>query len=199
MQHHCKFASARVNSVGRGLTRICLITIVGVTLSACNMTMGGAGGPAEGIGYRQARFAEMSAMKAWRDCRDQALSLDRQARDSGQPARYLASARALETCEANAGPEIAALNTEERMRASAVASLNYLKGGDIERARVSFENFQGHFGGQDLLFADGSSYSETMDILLGLSEPQSVGAFSIANVNPELKSELRRVRYWERQ
>ena len=198
MKQHCKFPLTRVNSVRCGLRHICSITIVGIALSACNMTMGGAGDPAEGIGYRQARFAEMSVMKAWRDCRDQALSLDHQARDAGQPARYLASAKAMASCEANAGPEIAALNTEERMRASAVISLNYLKGGDIEQARASFENFKVHFRGRDLLFADGSSYSETMDMLLGLSEPKSVGALSIANVNPELKSELRRVRYWER-
>ncbi len=84
------------------------------------------------------------------------------------------------------------------MRAAAVASLNFLKGGDLERARTGFETFKSHFGGRDLHFADGSSYNETMDMLLGLSEPQSVGALSVANVSPALKTELRRVRYWER-
>ncbi|MDG2285933.1 MAG: hypothetical protein P8N43_10430 [Alphaproteobacteria bacterium] len=197
MDQHKISAPAHTKSAPRTLIRFGALALAAVALSACNMTMGG-GGATEGIGYRQARFAEMSAMKAWRDCRDQALSLDRQARDAGEPARYLASAKVLEACEANAGPEIAALNTEERMRAAAVASLNYLKGGDLERARSGFETFKSHFGGRDLLFADGSSYSETMDMLLGLSEPKSVGALSVANVNPALKAELRRVHYWER-
>jgi hypothetical protein len=165
-------------------------------LSACNATTGG--NASEGIGYRQARFAEMSTMKTWRDCRDQALLLDRQARIDGQPARYLASAKALEACEANVGPEIATGNTEERMRAVALASINYLKGGDLERARTGFQAFKKHFEDFDLLFADGSSYGETMDMLLSLSEPQSTGSLSLANVNPALKAELRRVRYWQR-
>jgi hypothetical protein len=198
MNQHKICAPARANSARRTLTRFGAIALVGAALSACNVAMGGGGGTTEGIGYRQARFAEMSAMKAWRDCRDQALALDRQARDAGLPARYLASAKALEACEANAGPEIAALNPEERMRAAAVASLNYLKGGDLERARTGFETFKRYFGGRDLHFVDGSSYNETMDMLLGLSEPQSMGALSVANVNPALKTELRRVRYWER-
>lgn len=197
MNQHKIFSLVRANSAPRTLTHFAAIALVGVALSACNMTMGVGGGSTEGIGYRQARFVEMSAMKAWRDCRDQALLLDRQARDAGLPARYLASAKALEACEASSGPEISALNTQERMRAAAVASLNYLKGGDLERARSGFETFKSHFGDGDLHFADGSSYNETMEMLLSLSEPQSVGALSVANVSPALKTELRRVRYWQ--
>ena len=188
---------ARANSARHALTRFGAIALVGIALSACNMTMGG-GGAAEGIGYRQARFAEMSAMKAWRDCRDQALVLDQRARDSGQAAQYLASAKALKACEANAGPEIQTLNTEERMRAAAVASLNYLKGGDLEGARTGLASFKSHFKGRDLRFSDGTSFSETMEMLLGLSKDQATGALSVANVGPDLKAELRRVRYWER-
>ena len=50
----------------------------------------------------------------------------------------------------------------------------------------------------DLRFADGSSYLDTMKMLLGMDEATSIGALSMANVNSSLKAELRRTRYWER-
>jgi hypothetical protein len=152
----------------------------------------------EGIGFRQARFAEMSAMKAWRDCRDEALALDKSARVKGLASQYLASAKAIEACEANTGPEISGLNQEERMRTMAIASLNFLKGGDMNRARSSFQKFKQHFSIADLRFPDGTSFTETMSMLLTMSEPTSIGTYSMANVNPVLKSELRRARYWQR-
>ena len=174
------------------------LALVGLSLSACNVTMGTQQNAAEGIGFRQARFAEMSAMKTWRDCRDEAFALDKSARVKGLASQYLASAKAIEACEANTGSEISGLNQEERMRTVAIASLNYLKGGDMDRARSSFQNFKQHFGSVDLRFSDGTSYTETMSMLLTMSEPTSIGAFSMANVNPALKSELRRTRYWKR-
>ena len=126
--------------------------MVGLSLTACNVTTGTADLTREGIGYRQARFAEMSAMKTWRDCRDRALKLDKIARNAGSSSQYLASAKALQSCETAAGPEIANLNKDERMRAVAIGSLNFLKGGNIEKARSSFENFKNHFGGNSFPF-----------------------------------------------
>ena len=180
------------------IKKLCVIGLVGLTLSACNVTMGTQQSASEGIGFRQARFAEMSAMKTWRDCRDEALALDKSARIKGLASQYLASAKAIEACEANTGPEISGLNQEERMRTMAIASLNFLKGGDMDRARSSFQKFKQHFGIADLRFADGTSFIETMSMLLTMSEPTSIGTYSMANVNPVLKSELRRARYWQR-
>ncbi len=172
--------------------------ILGLTLSACNVTTVSQNTAGEGIGFRQARFAEMSAMKTWRDCRDEALALDKSARVKGLASQYLSSAKAIETCEANIGPEVSGLNQEERMRTLAIASLNFLKGGDIDRARSSFKKFKQHFGNADLRFSDGTSFTETLSMLLTMSEPTSIGTFSMANVSPVLKSELRRARYWQR-
>ena len=59
------------------LVKMTLLAMLGLSLTACNVTTGTADLTREGIGYRQARFAEMSAMKTWRDCRDQALKLDK--------------------------------------------------------------------------------------------------------------------------
>ena len=67
--------------------------------------------------------------------------------------------------------------------------------GDLEINEIKLSNI---FKGKDLRLSDGSSYIETMKMLLGMDEPTSIGALSMANVNPSLKAELRRTKYWER-
>lgn len=167
-------------------------------LGACSMNGQSSGGPDSGIGFREARFAEISAMREYRSCRDEALELDRQARSRGSSAQYLASAKLIAKCESALGPEMAGIAREERMRAYALVIQNRLKGGDIAGARAGLEKFKSAFAGSDLYFADGTSFAETMELVLGLREPTDVGEFSLANVNGALKSELRRARYWKR-
>ena len=175
-------------------------------LGACNMQTTGFGpfgaqqsvAQQESAGFRQARFAEVSAMRAWRVCRDDAVELDSQARRSGIAARYLASAKLLEKCEADVGTNAAKVARDERFRAQALAVQNYMKGGDVSAARRSLDDMRTTHPDQDLYYPDGASFTETMEILLGLKDRTAVGAFSVANVSREVKAELRRARYWTR-
>ena len=176
--------------------RIPILLSVGLFLTACNMYTNEA--YKDGIGYREARFAEISAMRQYRQCRDDAIALDTNARKDGSPARYLASARLIETCEAELGSGAAKAGEDERMRAYALSIQNYFKGGDVAGARQNLEKLQKAFPGKDLYFADGSSFIDTMKVLLGLTDRSSVGQFSVANVNSDLKAELRRIRYWQK-
>lgn len=169
-----------------------------LVLSGCVSNFASNGPPGEGIGFRNARYVEIEAMRGYRRCRDDALVLDHQARQAGSSARYLASARLLEKCESDLGPEAVRLAQDERMRAYALSIQNYLKGGDVARARANLETFEAAFPGYDLYYPDGSSFRETMEILLGLRNRAAVGEFSVANVGQPLKAELRRVRYWQR-
>lgn len=164
--------------------------------SACTLTAEGT--PAEGIGFREARFAEISAIRDWRACRDEALDLDRQARKEAAPARYLASAKLLEKCEADLGGEAAKVALDERMRAYALSVQNNLKGGDVPRARENLARFRQAFPDSDLYYADGSSFIDTMEILLGLKDRSALAQFAVLNVGDELKAELRRAHYWKR-
>jgi len=175
---------------------VLLLGGVALLAAGCNTQTTGAFG--EGIGFRQARYEEISAMRNWRQCRDDALALDRQARQENAPARYLASARMIEKCEADLGPEATGLAAEERMRAYALSIQNRLKGGDVAQARANLESFRSSFVDGDLYYPDGASFIETMEILLGMRDRTSIGEFSVANVSGELKSELRRTRYWLR-
>ncbi len=183
-------------AVRRLVPRGVALTAALLALAACNMNA--QVNPMEGIGFREARFEEISAMREYRQCRDDALELDEQARATGNAGRYLASAKLLEKCEAQMGPETADVAEDERIRAYALSVQNYLKGGDVESAAANFEKYQQAFPGKDLYYADGSSFIETMKILLGQKAPSSYGQFAALNVNDGLKSEMRRVRYWKR-
>jgi len=83
------------------------------------------------------------------------------------------------------------------MRVHALAALNYFKGGDVEQARRSFEDFKATYPDSDLYFADGSSFTETTEVLLGRTDPISFGQFAALNVNKSVKSEMRRLNHWK--
>ena len=185
----------RVTAARRLASRGSVLAAALLTLGACAMTS--QGNPGEGIGFRQARFEEMSAMQTYRKCRDDALELDAQAAKSGDPARYAASAKLLEKCEAEIGPEATNVALEERMRAYALSVQNYVKAGDMERATANLQAFEKAFPGHDLYYHDGSSFTETMTALLGQRQKHEFGQLSMLNVNDGLKSEMRRVRYWK--
>ncbi len=188
-----------IASLKRHKSRFSGIATIGVTalaLVACNTSFPSQ--PDGGIDFRKERHVEVTAMREYRDCRDEALALDAKARQAGSPARYLASARMLEGCEAALGPESARLALEERMRAYALSIQNYFKGGDVAKARGNLAKFKTAFAGNDLYYADGSSFGDTMTLVLGEADDSALGEFSVVNVSPELKAELRRVRYWQR-
>ena len=173
-----------------------LFIAISLFTGGCNMHL--AETRSEGIGYREARFAEISAMREFRKCRDEALALDSQARKTGITARYLASARILDTCETELGPRPKTVAAEERIRSYALSVQNYFKGGDISKARSNLEKLEKNFPGRDLYLADGSSFIETMKVVLSLTDKTSTHPLSLSNVSDELKAELRRVQYWTR-
>lgn len=175
--------------------RMAAAAVAVATLAGCETSLMG-GSPVEGIGFREARNAEINAILDYRACRDEAVALSVQAREAASPARYLASARVLESCEANLGPEAAQIAQEERMQAYALGIQNYLKGGDLAAARANLESFQSAFPGHDLYLADGSSFIATMEVLLGVRDRANIAEVTVVNVGEPLKGELRRARYW---
>lgn len=177
---------------GRTLRLIVSLAAIAVGLSACVT------GSGEGIGFREARYAEMSAITSWRSCRDEGLELDRQARDGGSSARYLASAQLLEKCESDVGAGAAKVTADERMRAYALSAQNYLKGGDVGKSRETLDKLKQNFPNADLYYANGASFVDTMEFLTGIRDKSTVGIIGVSNVDDEFRSELRRSQYWKR-
>lgn len=176
------------------LGRITFVTTAIAMLSACATEVSE---PFEGIGYRQARFEQLSNMREYRKCRDEGFQLDRQARSTSISGTYLASARLLEKCETRIGPDSVRIARAERMRAYALSIQNYFKGGDVEQARNNFDKFKSRFADYDFYYPDGTSFVITMEALLGRKERWTFGEFSALNINDGLKSEMRRVLYWK--
>lgn len=153
----------------------------------------------EGIGFREARFREIEAMRDWRACRDEGQTLDRQARSSGEPSRYLATAAALERCEADLGAEGAGIAVEERMRAYGLTIQARLKGGDLSGVRTGLDRFREAFPDRDLIFDDGTSFLQTMETLLAAGGEHPRRPRRSANVSSALGDEIARVIRWSRQ
>ena len=173
------------------------LTAALLTLSACNLNP--QTNPMDGIGFREARFQEISDMREYRQCRDEGVELDAKARSSGSAGQYLASAKLLEKCETEVGQDAASLAVDERMRAYALVIQNYIKGGDLETASRNLARFKEAFAGKDLYFTSGASFTETMESILGQKRPGVIADLASLNVNNELKSEMRRMRYWKRK
>lgn len=179
---------------GGFMARTGFLVMVLAGLSACQTT--GSTTAAEGIGYRAARAEQITEMREYRACVEEAMTLDDQARRNASAAQYLASAQLIESCETKLGPAAADVAQDERMRAYALGIFNALKGGDPARATRMLQQFETAFQGRDLYFADGTSFTESMGVLVGRETGE--GRFSTLNVNRELKNELRRVDQWSK-
>ncbi len=154
-------------------------------------------GGMEGIGFRQARFQEISAMREYRACVDDALKVAEQARTSGQAGGYQASAKLLERCESNLGPEASTLATEERMRNYGLGIINYIKAGDIQKAQINLETFKRSFDGHDLYLPNGASFIDSVTLLTSKRDDASPQEMAMMNVSSTLRAEIQRVRFWK--
>jgi hypothetical protein len=180
----------------RGLRLLLTATALGGALTV----VGCAGKPAgDGIGFREARFNEMSAIRDWHTCRDEAVALDRQAHDEASAARYLAAARVAEKCESDMSAEsVGRVESDERLKLYALSAQDYLKGGDLPKARETLDKLKTAFPRSDLYYANGASFIDTMEFLVGERDRTAVGVIGTANVDDEFKAELRRANYWKR-
>lgn len=174
---------------------------VSVLLSAC-ATDGLFGkaevpAPVEDASVREARAAE-AAMQGWRECRDDALALDAQGRATGDSAKYLAAARLFGKCEKEVGESLMGSAVDERMRALALSVQDNLKGGDVSAAKSALVEFEEKFPGLDLYYADGSSFIDSYSLLLESARDGSGGDIAVMNASPAVKSEVRRMRFWQR-
>jgi hypothetical protein len=173
-----------------------LATLAACASAATLIGCSSMGGPAEGIGYRQARFEKMEARRAYETCVEKAYDLDRSARESASPAQYLASARLIDRCESELDAGVVGLE-DQRMTAYALSIQNYLKAGEVARARNHLDHFRAAFPNRDLYFADGTSFIDTMSVLLGTTST-SPAALATLNINAGLRDDIKRAHYWKR-
>ncbi len=171
----------------------CLAALVLISLSGClPATTGGA----EGIGFRQARFEEISAMRQYRDCVEDGYRVAEDASRNQQSAGYRTSARIIENCEAELAPDVQGLAQEERMQAYAVSILNYIKAGDIEKAQANLNTFKDAYAGFDLYLPSGASFIDTIGVLTGKSSALPGAKMAMLNLSQDVRAEIQRARFW---
>ncbi len=171
--------------------------VLGVALggmTAC--VMDGASAPPD-TSYREARYEQIQQLKAFERCRNEGLLLDASARARGATDAFLTSADVFTKCNDEIGDAAEIAPAAERMRLHALSVVNYIRGGDVERARRQFDSFKAHWPENDLYLAGGTSFIATAGTLLGRTERQTFGTFMALNVTDEIKRELRRMNHWK--
>ena len=171
-----------------------IVLTTSILLGGCNMNQVSNPMPYE---RNIAEVEGLLKQKAFEQCRDEALQLDTDARSRGVAGGFVSSARVMESCLSDLGRSAQRVDPEERMRLSALSVVNFLKGGEVEAARLGYEKFKNNWPGHDLYFKGGVSFVETAEALLGRTEDQTFGQFSAMNISDEARSEMRRLNHWK--
>ncbi len=130
----------------------------------------------------------------FKDCQAYAIAQAENATSGDNAALYHAAAESLTYCAANADVNADQLDV---MQSLALAIMNYFKAGDVASAQSVLGEFKQTYPGQDLFFADGSSFIDSAALLLGELPEQAAGRGSLVNAKADLKSEFRRLQYWQ--
>jgi len=83
------------------------------------------------------------------------------------------------------------------MQIHALAIVNLLKSGELNQAQYELSRFIKKHPYADLMLADGSSFVDSMNLLLGEVPLKLAAKNSLLNAHVALKSELRRQQYWK--
>ncbi len=132
-------------------------------------------------------------------CRDHARSIAKHAESVASTAQYLAAAKAMNNCVSTALQNRPYNNNQTQqetiMKMMAVATLNFIKAGDVTTATREVERFKRVYPNQDLYFKDYTSFLDTSTALLS-TEPLGAAQISSLNISRVLRNEIERKHYW---
>ena len=169
------------------------VLAVPAALSACQpITMSGS---AAAVDYRYERFADIQVKANYDACRKTAFALDKAA--GADASRFLASANKFESCELMLGDSGSIIDQEMRLKAIAMGVQNFIKGGDLAKARTMLEQFEQVADGTDLLYSDSTSFFASMHVLLNAPHNKNALQLASQNARSEIKDEIRRAWYWQ--
>lgn len=143
------------------------------------------------------RANEMQNLLNFDSCLSNGLEQDAQAAASDERGQYLASAKTLSSCDSKLRDSASLVATEKRMQAKALTVQNFIKGGDIQAARLALTEFETSFNSADLIYADGSSFKDTMRALLYRFDDRVSYKLASLNARRKVKDEVRRAWYWQ--
>lgn len=171
-----------------------LIALVVLAITACQQTVLTSSTPTTSV---IDRANEMQNLLNFDSCLSNGLEQDAQAAASDERGQYLASAKTLSSCDSKLRDSASLVATEKRMQAKALTVQNFIKGGDIQAARLALTDFETSFNSADLIYADGSSFTDTMRALLYRFDDRVSYKLASLNARRKVKDEVRRAWYWQ--
>ena len=168
------------------------LSVLGIT--ACQQTVLTSSTPTTSV---IDRANEMQNLLNFDSCLSNGLEQDAQAAASDERGQYLASAKTLSSCDSKLRDSASLVATERRMQAKALTVQNFIKGGDIQAARLALTDFETSFNSADLIYADGSSFKDTMRALLYRFDDRVSYKLASLNARRKVKDEVRRAWYWQ--
>jgi hypothetical protein len=171
-----------------------LIALGVLAITACQQTVLTSSTPTTSV---IDRANEMQNLLNFDSCLSNGLEQDAQAAASDERGQYLASAKTLSSCDSKLRDSASLVATEKRMQAKALTVQNFIKGGDIQAARLALTDFETTFNSADLMYADGSSFTDTMRALLYRFDDRVSYKLASLNARRKVKDEVRRAWYWQ--
>jgi hypothetical protein len=171
-----------------------LIALGVLAITACQQTVLTSSTPTTSV---IDRANEMQNLLNFDSCLSNGLEQDAQAAASDERGQYLASAKTLSSCDSKLRDSASLVATEKRMQAKALTVQNFIKGGDIQAARLALTEFETSFNSADLIYADGSSFKDTMRALLYRFDDRVSYKLASLNARRKVKDEVRRAWYWQ--
>ena len=171
-----------------------LIALGVLGITACQQTVLTASTPTTSV---IDRANEMQNLLNFDSCLSNGLEQDAQAAASDERGQYLASAKTLSSCDSKLRDTASLVATKKRMQAKALTVQNFIKGGDIQAARLALTDFETSFNSADLIYADGSSFTDTMRALLYRFDDRVSYKLASLNARRKVKDEVRRAWYWQ--
>ena len=167
-----------------------LVLALAITASACSSTQDNA---KQQMVTNKAPQVETPVQQMNGECQQHALAIADNASTTASRAQYLTSARALDNCVA-AG-QVDKADKQNRMQMIAITTLNFIKGGDVQKAAAQLAMFKRQYPQQDLYFADYTSFVDSATALLNMDK-LSATALTSLNINRKLRAEIERNHYW---
>lgn len=132
-------------------------------------------------------------------CQSHASNIAKHAESTASIAQYLAAAKAMNSCVDTALQKRNYKNNQSQqdtiMKMMAIATLNFIKAGDVVTATREVNRFKRIYPNQDLYFADYTSFLDTTTALLS-KEPLHASQIISLNISRVLRDEIERKDYW---
>ncbi|BDX06385.1 hypothetical protein [Planctobacterium marinum] len=170
------------NSFNRASNAIVLASVL--VLSACSSTSS------------TPTITELPVHRIDQQCRNQAQSVQQSASDTANGAQFNYAAELYLRCIPHGAMlDWSEADKQDGMQMMALATLNFVKGGQVKKAKTTLADMRSRFHGRDLYLSDFTSFTDTLTALIE-GPKLSVSELAALNISRTVRDEIERQQYW---